>query len=250
MVTPDDDFGFDFELIEEEFISRMLSYSETLDKIAEPETSMARFGDSELKMLNSSFNIGFQKFSLGLQSALREVAAVRDANMLLAMPPVFKNQQWATLWNANYDYIKATFETVETFGNTAVSRPPCFNEMKAAAVSKWMSIWEGKRVLMVTGRDSRFKMYEEFFGNASQFDLYYGPGVDAFEHIDAIESALLKESRYDIYLLSLGPTATILAHRLFERGLKALDVGHLSASYAHYLGLGEYPEKIPFRPER
>ncbi|MGW9005143.1 GT-D fold domain-containing glycosyltransferase [Brevibacterium casei] len=245
MSNSNDDLWFDFTKVANEFGPRMLTFSETLDVIADPDISMARFGDSELKMLNSSFSIGFQPFSIKLQAALREVAAARDESLLLTLPPVFENAQWAKLWHQHFDYVKASFLSAPVFGDTAVSRPPCFNELKDEAVVKWKEVWDDKTVALVTGKNSRFEYYHDFFGNASTFETINAPAVDAFSHIDAIEASILSKQRYDLYLLSLGPTATILAHRLHSKGLKALDVGHLSASYAYYKGEGDYPEKIP-----
>ena len=38
-----------------------------------------------------------------------------------------------------------------------------------------------------------------------------------------------------LFLLALGPTATVLAYRLSLAGMTALDIGHLDIQYEHYL---------------
>ena len=55
----------------------------------------------------------------------------------------------------------------------------------------------------------------------------------------------LKESPDKLFLLSAGPTATILAYDLAQRGYQALDIGHLPNCYDQYLGTIVAPEVLP-----
>lgn len=240
----DKEHMFDFDLVEREFDSRILSYASTLEKLRDPAVSMARFGDSEIKMVSENFSIGFQKFSTALQEQLLDVISMSSPEFMIGFPPVFRNEQWSRMWNRLYEPTKELFRDVTAFANTAVSRPPCFNELKEQAVEGWISLWEGKRVVVVTGKGSRFELYDDFFGNAGEIDVVYGEAIDAFEHLDAVVKELQSRKTADVYLLSLGPAATVLAGVLHNRGVKALDVGHLSASYAYFRGKGLYPEKM------
>lgn len=239
-----DESMFDFSVIEKTFDSRILSYRYTLNLIATEGVSLARFGDSEIKMLSESFSIGFQPFSLKLQDALRNVATSTNPGLLIGFPPVFKNEQWSNMWKRLFEPTRDYFSEIKEFGNTAVSRPPCFNELKQEAVDGWRKVWDNKSVLVVTGKGGRFDLYQDFFGNAKEVDILYGPAVDAFSQLDELKTEVLNARSYDLYLLSLGPAATVLAADLHSMGRKALDVGHLSASYAFFRGDGLYPEKI------
>lgn len=235
---------FDFDLIEETFDSRILSYTDTLSEIAKPGVSLARFGDSEIKMLSTNFSIGFQRFSPELQSSLHQVLQDPKENLLIGFPPVFRNEQWSRLWENHFSSTQKAFNHIPALANTAVSRPPCFSEIKGAALTGWKKVWDQKSVTIITGRGSRFQYYEELFGNSTSFEYIYAQPVDAFEQMHSIIKSVESGPASDVYLISLGPTATVLAYELAERGFKALDVGHLSASYAYWKGEGNYPEKM------
>jgi hypothetical protein len=52
----------------------------------------------------------------------------------------------------------------------------------------------------------------------------------------------------DIFVLSLGPTATVLAARLSRGGRRVIDIGPLASSYRTvFLGAGR-PEHQPMTP--
>lgn len=238
------EFSFDFSRVEEEFDTRILSYAETLKLLAEPDISLARFGDSEIKMLSEGFSIGFQRFSIELQNALRDVLSEPRENLSIGFPPVFKNEQWANMWLRLFEDTREAFKQFRSFSNTAVSRPPCFNELGESAVNGWKNVWDGKKVLVVTGQGGRFDLKSPLLSNAAEISEVYGPAINAFEDLSSIEKRIFEASRPDLILLSLGPAATVLAHRLSQEGLKALDVGHLTASYSYYKGKGLYPEKM------
>ena len=242
-------FGFDFDVIEETFDARLLSYEATLHEIAKPGVSMARFGDGELKQLFRPYNIGFQPFSEELQADLREVIAHHEPNVLIGFPPVFRNEQWATLWHDILGETVEIFRDEKIMANTAVSRPPCFSELREKAVELWKEVWDQRTVLVVTGKGSRFDLYPEFFGNATKIDFLYSSPVDAYAQMEDLLKQIDDLPRYEKYLLSLGPTATIMANRLAASGHDALDIGHLSGSYSFVVRKGVYPEKMPLTRE-
>ena len=58
------------------------------------------------------------------------------------------------------------------------------------------------------------------------------------EHLDQInkiEQAVAEAHDFDMVLIALGPTATVLAYRLHQKGLHALDIGHIDIEYEWYL---------------
>ena len=49
-------------------------------------------------------------------------------------------------------------------------------------------------------------------------------------------SACLKAGEHgDVFILALGPTATVLAFDLAKHGYRALDLGHFDLQYEHHL---------------
>lgn len=242
--------SFDFDLVKSAFDSRIMTYLETLDNLASPDVSMARFGDSEIKMLSESFSIGFQQFDPKLQVRLLDVAENPVDGLLVGFPPAFENEQWASMWSRLFEKTVPKFKGHDRFANTAVSRPPCFNELGAEAVELWQKVWDKRSVTVITGRGSRFDCRSELFDNASSVKLLSTEPMNAFTNLDEIKDQISRNGKDDIYLISLGPAATVLAYDLHIDGYKALDVGHLTASYDYKFSGGLYPEKLKMvRPE-
>lgn len=65
--------------------------------------------------------------------------------------------------------------------------------------------------------------------------------------MDALEQRLLRTPA-DVFLLSLGPTATVLAARLSRHGRRAIDIGHLTTSYGTVFLGNARPEAQPVTP--
>ena len=82
---------------------------------------------------------------------------------------------------------------------------------------------------MAFGRGSRFELIDELFDNLTA-DFVYAPPRNAYEALDSIEEEVLAQGN-ELVLLALGPAATVLAARIADRGVQAIDIGHISASY-------------------
>lgn len=61
------------------------------------------------------------------------------------------------------------------------------------------------------------------------------PKAHAFEHYNEILNEARKESKDKLFIVILGPTATILAYDLAKSGYQALDMGHLAKDYDWFL---------------
>ena len=80
-------------------------------------------------------------------------------------------------------------------------------------------------------------------------DFLHTAPVHAFAERATILKGVEDRARPEtLVLLSLGPTATVLAHMIAAKGIQALDIGHLSASYSFVYANGALPEAI--RPVR
>ena len=118
-----------------------------------------------------------------------------------------------------------------------------------AGVDRWRRLWQGRPVLVVTGKGSRFDLLPELFDCAERVDFLHTAPVHAFADRAAILKGVEDRARPEtLVLLSLGPTATVLAHMIAAKGIQALDIGHLSASYSFVYANGALPEAI--RPVR
>jgi hypothetical protein len=213
---------------------RQLSFGETLKLVRDKKLSMARFGDGEFKtMLQSNYNLKFQKNSLALRNALREtieLGAAHPKKLLIGFPHFFTNDAWISVWSQVWIPIKKLFAGIKVVGDAHVSRPVYFAEDKDEAVAAWRSVWAGQRIAVITGKGSRFDLIPELFVNVKSSEFIWSKPTNAFEDLDRLIEEV-KTTNFDLYLISLGPAGTVLAAKLALEGKWALDIGHISSSY-------------------
>ena len=74
--------------------------------------------------------------------------------------------------------------------------------------------------------------------------LILGPSTNAFDYYDEIVEEALKIEKTALFLIALGPTATVLAYDLYKNGYQAIDIRHIDVEYEWYrLGV-ENPVKL------
>jgi hypothetical protein len=226
------------------------SMAQTLDAVHEGRLSLARFGDGEfLLMANADHSIRFQRNAPGLRSDLSNAMNpdwLAPGRVMVALPPPFRgNLHWLGVWIGTWKLVKSLLAPGAQYGNTLISRPAFFLQEGAAGIAQWRRLWEGREVLVVTGRGSRFELLPALFDGAGKVDFLYASPEHAYADREEIMKGVIARATPDmIVLLSLGPTATILAHRIAAAGIQALDIGHISASYAHVYSNGLLPEKL------
>lgn len=107
----------------------------------------------------------------------------------------------------------------------------------------WRNIWENRNITIVTGEGSRFDLIPELFGNIRSSKFIYTKAKDAFSDLDNLIKKLEMDDG-ELILVSLGPTASLLANEMANRGKWILDVGHLAASYKNVFDGGMIPEAL------
>ena len=225
--------------------SKQLSFIETLLFIREKKINYGRFGDGEFGiMLTNSFKLAFQPQSGRLIDKMTEVLKKPIDNFLVGMPHLFDDDRYFGVYSNYLPKMIDKLENHTVFGNSHVSRPVFFELYQEDAVKAWRQLWEGLSVTFVTGEGSRFSYTPELFDNLKSYILYETRPVDAFSDYDKI-LADLKDDKSDLILMSLGPTATILAYDLAKEGKWAFDIGHITNSFDNKIkGTGEWPEKL------
>jgi len=227
------------------------SFAETLDILHRERLSLTRFGDGELMLMaDPDQNLQFQRNSAGLRRELVEALNPRGAaqgRVLVALPHLFRgNPHWSGVWLATWDMLKSLLDPEVRYGDAHVSRPIFFQGEGAAGIARWRRLWDGREVLIVTGRESRFDLVPDLFDGVSRVEILHTVSTDAYEHREAILRAILDRAKADtLVLLSLGPAATVLVPRIAAAGVQALDIGHISASYLNIHARGAMPEAMP-----
>lgn len=231
--------------VRDAFQSKQLGFLETLDAIAKESLSFARFGDGELRnMFRPEFSIYFQRNSANLADDLKSAMAAEGAsNLLVGLPNVFADHlHWNVVFHELWWDMKPFVDALPRFGNLHVTRPVAFQAHGHDLVDAWRQVWAGRDALIATGRGSRFDLAPELFDNLKSSRFEYSLPTDAYSDLDRVEEAVL-DAPEDLVLISLGPSGSVLAHRLARAGKQALDLGHLSSSYSNIMKGGAFPER-------
>jgi hypothetical protein len=225
--------------------TRQLGFMDTMEVLRTERKSLARFGDGEFRLMyRLEHKLKFHRNSPELMLALQRVLTDPSEDTLLAMPQVFIGVHWSTVFAETWHFIAPMLAMQERFGNSHVTRPMFFQHHGQKAVDAWRSVWEGRDAVVVTGQGSRFDLVPALFDNLGSVMEVSSTPTDAFFDLDRLIGGIEDTGR-DLVLLSLGPAATIAADLLAARGIQALDVGHLSASYKNVLLGTPLPEHLP-----
>lgn len=223
----------------------IMSKKETLEYILNTGCSIGRYGDGEVSLM-ALIGIGFQRPSWKLRRELIEIALSADSEFLVCIPVIIidnselveSSKEW---WRKNLRLMKPVwkryFSSGKRFGDTQITRPwlntqntsladMCFNGLS--------EVWKGRDVILIEGKKSRVGVGNDFLTGAKSVRRILGPERNAYSSIDELYEIAIQQSKDSVFLLALGPTATVLAYRLHKAGFLALDIGHMDIEYEWY----------------
>ena len=226
----------------------VMSIEETIDLLLRnPQLSLARYGDGELEMTWYK-NIGFQPFDPKLSGRLKALLQQQDAaanpNCLICLPDAFRTTRnmkngSALFWFFHKSFYFKHYETLLNqqvrYGNTSVTRP--YHDYKEKKLSrtifdKFKQLYQGRRVLIVEGSGTRLGLGNDLLDGASDVKRITTLNRNAFSVYDRLFDTVLENAvNFDLVLISLGPTATVLAYDLSQRGIRCIDSGHVDIEY-------------------
>ena len=239
-------------------IPKIMSIEETFNLLLNTNKSICRFGDGEFKlMLVLDSNIGFQKSSKLLSKRLKEVLSSNDENILIGIPNIFgslegQNDETKNYWRkylcGNRQKIYEILDFDKFYANAEISRPYIgSNKEKISSAEfcfdSFKNMVKNKSIVVVEGELTRFGVGNDLLAECESVKRILVPAVQAFDKYDAILDACLQQSRNDLFILAIGPTATVLAYDLAKNGYRAIDIGHIDIEYEWYLR--KATEKIP-----
>jgi len=212
-----------------------MTYPTTLSEVetiarAQAGASLARFGDGEFRLAVGGSAVS-QVHTPELCLALRHLLSAPRTAALVCIPPIrdtpllhwqrYAGPQFASLINGTKEY-----------GSAFVSRPDSAPHIDTpdywAAVT---DLWRGRDVVLIAGDDKSLTR-TELLASANSVRHVRAPDRDAFRDRRALIDAVPKDSG-DLVLLCLGATATVLADVFAQRGIQALDLGHLGMFMRH-----------------
>jgi glycosyltransferase family protein len=219
---------------------------ETLDKITQENVSMSRFGDGEF-MLMCGESIPFQEHSRHIEERLKEIIKSENDNIIICIADFFGSLEQYTESNIiywrNYLYkarsnIYSYLNFSKTYYDACVTRPYINYKDKTKSVdyfNKFKSIFKNKNIIVVEGDKTRLGVGNDLFSSSKSLKRIICPSVNAFNKYNDILDECKKQGKDKLFIISLGPTATVLSYDLTVWGAKALDTGHLDIEYEWFL---------------
>lgn len=243
---------------------KMISMQETIDLIVEKKMSMSRFGDGEFNLcLNEG--IYFQKSNSNMQKKLNEILVSEKKGLLIGIPNVFGNlndyvetkgiedwvgKDWWRFYlsrDNNRERIYSLLNMKKEYIDAFISRPymDYIDKEKSRKHFKDVKrIWNDRDIIFIEGAFSRLGVGNDLFDNAKSIKRIICPTENAYDKYNEILSSAKKQNKDTLFLIALGPTATILSNDLYESGFQALDIGHIDIEYCWMLKNADHKVNI------
>lgn len=218
----------------------------TLDILATSSKSICRYGDGEFDLMCMR-SIPFQVASIEMATRLKEVLTSQNSDILIGIPAFLGSVMEYIEATKNFtrmyfqdtrDQIYPFLDFKKTYYDSCVSRP-YINYTKRLDVGqyykKFKSIWTDKDVIIIEGSETRMGVGNDLLDNAKSIKRILCPALNAYDKYQEILNSATSFSKNVIFLVSLGPTATILSYDLSNLGFRALDTGHLDIEYEWFL---------------
>lgn len=239
-------------------LPKIFNLEDSLNELISSNKSVARYGDGEFKLIMGE-NIGFQKHHPVLTQRLKEILKNDNDNVLVGIIDVFgycPSSYTKKVMMLCRDTLYNFIDFDKKYLDAVVTRRFKFNceEEGTNYFNKLKTLWNDKDIVIVEGAGSRLGVGNDLFDGAKSIQRILCPIKNAFSKYNEILAECLKQSDDKLFILALGPTATVLAVDLADKGYKALDIGHLDTCYETFLRKADkfvpVEGKIVFNNER
>lgn len=239
-------------------LPKIMGLKESLSLLSGGGHSLARYGDGEFKLMMGE-GISFQKYDKRLAECLIKIISNKNDKVLVGLPDFFgmcKSDYFRRVIINCRDFLYQYMDFEGFYVDSMLTRQIKFDTendgIKYFSLVK--ALWQGKDIVIVEGAGSRLGVGNDLFSQAKSIERILCPIKDAFSKYDEILDECLKYSKDKLFIIALGPTATVLAYDLANEGYRALDIGHLDTAYEAFLRKSEkfvhVEGKIVFNEER
>ena len=206
---------------------------------------MARYGDGELALMRGK-SIPFQEANPFLSKRLKQVLKEKDKDFLIGLPRFLYyddknlNHETRFFWKKHkkklmkqlYPFLQKDRQYISSEISLLYT---CYNNKNFDSYFQNVrSIWQDKEVVLIAGSGVLDFSENNIFDNVAHMDYIEAPSINAFSAYDLLLEKALSFDKKKLFVLILGPTATILAYDLAKNGYQAIDFGHIGKSYATY----------------
>jgi glycosyltransferase family protein len=227
---------------------KFFSDVETVNKIVYEGMSLSRYGDGEFKWMSGKQHYSFQDYSEELGNALNRVLCTHIDKLLIGIPlgmidsrkcNIYARMYWKIIQYKYFTPIMKHLDLGRVYSNASITRPyidyrdreysrKCFENLKR--------IWNKRDIVIVEGEKTKLGIGNDLFNNARSIHRIICPAENAFFKLDLIIKSIEHNvPKNTMILAALGPTATILAADLCEKGYQVVDIGHVDVEYIWYL---------------
>ncbi len=220
-----------------------------LHEIIIENKSLCRFGDGEFEIIRGKDRPWFQKADKRLADRLLEVLRSDEPQILIAIADNFGNLDKYTQDAADAiraymtagttrDDIIGMLDIKKDYFDAYVSRPYMMYQDKTQArvtFGLMKQLWKKRNLFIVEGEHSYMGVNNDLFEAAGNVRRMECPAKNAFQKYDDIlEQACALVRPDELVLITLGPTATVLAYDMAKRGIQAIDIGQVDNEYDWY----------------
>lgn len=229
----------------------ILSTEKAVDLIISNKYSMSRFGDGDFEVCMGRA-IDYQCASKELSFKLLDILQKNQEGLLVGIPDAFgdlrefsisqdmNNLIGREFWRSYLTTKSKRFKLYSIFNmnkiyiDSFISRPYMDyvdKDKSAARFENLKRIWKGRDVVFVEGELSRLGVGNDLFDGAKSIKRVLCPAKNAFSKYNDIFNECCKQDNNVLFIIALGPTATLLASELHAAGFQALDIGHIDIEY-------------------
>ncbi len=237
------------------FKPHILSKDETIRRITEDKKSITRLGDGEFAAIVGQKRWNFQPESKVLSEKLQEVLKSDNDNLIIGLNPTFYRNLF-DLSEDDADGVRAYMQPMvrelhakllsrdKIYGDALFHNIYSDNDVKALK-----KIWNDRACVFIEGVHTGMGVGNDLFDNCRSIERILGPAENAIDRYEDIISEAVKQPEDKLFLLALGPTATVLAYELCNRGYQAVDIGHIDLIYEAYIRKlpNLYGVEIPYK---
>lgn len=223
------------------------SSEEALDRLINEHLSMCRFGDGEFEIMRGNERAWFQRDDDHLAKRLKSILRTKSDKVIIGIADNFGSLSKYTdkaadairfymSGNTRQD-IMSMLDCSLWYGNAYITRPYMIYKEKSHAeriFHLFKQLWQDRSVCIIEGEKSRFGLGNDLLDNTKNIKRISCPATNAYSRYYEIYEAAMKLDKDTLFLISLGPAATVLAYDLAMAGFQAIDIGQLDNEYDWY----------------